>query len=193
MIKFLKIIILISLFPFSVVYAQDTVAIKTNILYGIGSLTPNIGFEIGIAKKGTIEGSFGYNPWNVNGNENNNKKLAHWLGEIEYRYWLEERFKGHFFGFHTLGSQYNISQHNILSVFDSNYRYQGYALGGGISYGYQLILNKNWNIEFTLGGGIIYFDYDKYNCKTCGAKIGNETKLILAPTKAGISLIYLIK
>ena len=38
-------------------------------------------------------------------------------GEIEYRYWLCQRFSGHFLGVHVLGSQYNIAQQDLPLIF----------------------------------------------------------------------------
>ena len=87
--------------------AQD-IAIKTNLLYGGYTYTPNLSLEIGLGKRSTLDLGGGYNPWNLDGTAENNKKLVHWLGEIEYRYWLCQRFSGHFLGVHVLGSQYNM-------------------------------------------------------------------------------------
>ena len=63
----------------------------------------------------------------------------------------------------------------------------------GISYGYSWILGKRWNIEATIGFGYAYSNYDKYDCATCGRFKGSQDKHYFGPTKAGISLIYIIK
>ena len=73
------------------------------------------------------------------------------------------------------------------------HRYEGWATGIGISYGYTWILGKRWNLEANIGAGYIYTKYDKYECKTCGRFKGNQKKHYFGPTKAGISLIYIIK
>ena len=96
--------------------AQD-IAIKTNLLYGGYTYTPNLSLEIGLGKRSTLDLGGGYNPWNLDGTAENNKKLVHWLGEIEYRYWLCQRFSGHFLGVHVLGSQYNIAQQDLPLIF----------------------------------------------------------------------------
>lgn len=54
-------------------------------------------------------------------------------------------------------------------------------------------LGKRWNLEATIGLGYIYTQYDKYECATCGKFKGNKDKHYFGPTKAGISLIYIIK
>ena len=62
-----------------------------------------------------------------------------------------------------------------------------------MSYGYQFILGRYWNLELNVGIGYARLKYDKYECRTCGEKVGTESKGYLGPTKAGISLIYILK
>lgn len=176
--------------------AQNNVGIKTNLLYGIGTFTPNLGLEVGLGERTTLDISAGYNWFNLNGTPNDNKKLIHWMVQPELRYWLCQKFNGHFFGLHALGSQYNISQHDLPFIFGKDsekYRYEGWAVGAGLSYGYQFILGKRWNLEMNIGVGYARLRYDQYECKTCGDKVGSSSKNYFGPTKAGISLIYIIK
>ena len=65
-----------------------------------------------------------------------------------------------------------------LSVFDDTdkYRYKGNFYGGGISYGYQFILGRHWNLEATLGIGYARVDYKKYECKECGDMVEKSKK-----------------
>lgn len=135
----------------------------------------------------------GYNPWTLN--KDDNKKVKHWMVMPEFRYWLCERFNGHFFGIHTGFAEYNISGVRIpfQNKSTQEHRYEGWATGIGISYGYTWILGKRWNLEANIGAGYIYTKYDKYECKTCGRFKGNQKKHYFGPTKAGISLIYIIK
>lgn len=176
--------------------AQNNVGIKTNLLYGAGTFTPNLGLEVGLGERTTLDISAGYNWFNLNGTPENNKKLIHWMVEPELRYWLCQKFNGHFFGLHALGSQYNISQHDLPFIFGKDsekYRYEGWAVGAGLSYGYQFILGKRWNLEMNIGVGYARLRYDQYECKNCGDKVGSSSKNYFGPTKAGISLIYIIK
>ena len=57
--------------------AQDRFAVKTNLLYGGVARTPNLGVEIGLAPRWTLELSGSYNPFNLNGSDADNKKLVH--------------------------------------------------------------------------------------------------------------------
>ena len=82
-------------------YAQ-TIGVKTNLLYDATS-TLNLGVEVGTAPKWSLDVSGNFNPWAFN----DNRKMKHWLVQPEMRYWLCERFNGHFFGIHAHGGQYN--------------------------------------------------------------------------------------
>ena len=188
----IPLLMVLFLFPVAVLQAQDY-AIKTNLFYGGYTLTPNLGVEVGIRSRSTIDVGFGYNPWNYEGSETNNKKLVHLLGEVEYRYWLCEKFNGHFFGIHALGSQYNISEHELPLLFgkgSKDFRFEGWAVGAGISYGYQFLLGKHWNIEANVGVGYAYLSYDKYDCKKCEPVLSSAKRDYFGPTKAALSILY---
>lgn len=177
-------------------WAQEEVGIKTNLLYGGYGLTPNLGVEIGLGRRTTLDLSAGYNWFNHSGNRNNNKKRIHWLIQPEFRYFLCEKFNGHFFGVHALFSQYNIGGLNRPMLFgkgSKEFRHDGWAGGAGVSYGYQLMLMRNLNLEFNIGVGYARLKYDKYNCPKCGTKVEDgKTRNYFGPTKAGISLIWII-
>ena len=82
--------------------AQDF-AVKTNALYWV-STTPNIGFEVGLGKKTTLDISAGYNPWTLDRSGEDNMKFKHVKVDPEFRYWFCERFHGHFIGVNALYS-----------------------------------------------------------------------------------------
>lgn len=172
-------------------WAQD-IGVKTNILYWATS-TPNLGFEFGLGKRTTLDLTGGYNPWTLD--REANRKIRHWMVMPEFRYWLCERFNGHFFGVHSGYAFYNLSGVRIpfRGKSTKDHRYQGWATGLGLSYGYNWILGKRWNLEATLGFGYVYTNYDKYDCATCGKFRGSQDKHYFGPTKAGISIIYMIK
>jgi len=164
----------------------QTVAVKSNLLYDATS-TINLGLEFGLSPKWTLDLSGNYNPWQFS----DNKKLKHWLIQPEVRYWTCEKFYGHFLGLHGHYAEYNVGGIKLFGL--DKYRYQGKLYGGGISYGYHFILNKRWSMEASIGVGYARLEYDKYYCEKCGDKIGDYKTNYIGPTKASLSLIYIIK
>lgn len=173
--------------------AGDDVALKTNLLYDAG-LNPNLGIEFGLAPKWSLDISGQVNAWTIS-----DKRWRHWLVQSEARYWLCERFQGHFFGIHALGGQFNVGNVNdnmkyIFLGFDdlSKKRYQGWMAGGGIAYGYAWVLGKHWNLEAEIGVGYIYTKSDVYPCAECGSKEReNYSHSYVGLTKAAINLVYI--
>jgi hypothetical protein len=144
-------------------------------------------------KKGTFNFTAGYNPWRLNGNGENNRKLVHLRLEPEYRYWLWERFNGHFLGVNAFYASYNISGRNVPFLFDEEYRYDGLAYGMGISYGFHWMINAAWGVETYVGVGAARLSYDRFDCLKCSIFLNHTNETYFGPTKAGISLIYIIK
>lgn len=175
------------------VKAQD-VAVKTNLPVDV-SATVNAGLEFGLSNRWTLDLSGSFNGWSTSGE----KKWKHWMVQPELRYWLCDKFSGHFFGFHLHGGQYNLGGLNngikfLGTDFSklSDYRYQGWFAGAGIGYGYSWILNRRWNLEAEIGFGYSYTRYDKYECAGCGEKVEQDrTHHYVGPTKAALNLIYI--
>jgi len=180
--------------PASALTAQTppAFAVRTNLLYW-ATLTPNFGIEFGLSNKMTLNLTGGYNPWNLEGSEENNKKLVHLIVEPELRYWFCERFNGSSVGIHGIYADYNVGQYDIPLLFEKAYRYEGTAYGGGISYNYHWMVAKHFGVEFNIGAGFAFMKYTKYNCGKCEDEVGKFTKSYLGPTKIGINLIYVIK
>lgn len=190
--KSLYSILLIVLTAFS---ASAQWGVKTNLLYD-ATTTLNLGAEVGVAPKWSIDLSGNLNPWKLP----DDKRIKHWLLQPEVRYWLCNRFAGHFFAAHLIGGQYNMNGYsldklNFLGADDQfpmkDYRLQGWMAGAGLAYGYTWILNRRWSIEAEIGFGWVYTGYDAYRCSNCGKKVGpNRHRNYVGPTKAAVNLIY---
>ena len=169
-----------------------TWAVKTNLLYD-ATRTLNLGVEFGLARRWTLDVSGNYNPWTFS----ENRKMKHWLVQPEVRWWSCTRFSGHFVGFHAHGGGYNWGGMLPWGIRPGegfrNHRYQGWLAGAGVSYGYHWTLGNRWGLEATVGVGYAYLDYDEYPCERCGRKTGSATEHYFGPTKAGITLIFMIK
>ena len=185
--------LLMALFAGMFALAQK-VALKTNLLYD-ATATVNAGIEIGLAPRWTLDISGNFNDWTMS----HNRKWKHWLVQPEARYWFCERFSGHFIGIHAHGGEYNFGNlKSGIKFLGSDFskltdnRYQGWYVGGGLSYGYAWILGKHWNLEAALGIGYIYTRFDKYPCAECGEKIEEDASHhYFGPTKLALSIVYL--
>ncbi len=167
-------------------------ALKTNLLYW-STVTPNIGAEMSVSDKSTIQLFYGLNPWKT-GSEG--KSIRHWLLMPEYRYWFCGVFDGWFIGGHLMGGQFNMGNVDLnlpWGILDQleDHRYEGWFVGGGFTFGYQWVISKHWNFEASMGVGYDYIKYDKYDCGVCGTKDKSGHTNYVGPTKAALSFIYL--
>jgi hypothetical protein len=174
-------------------YTQEHIAIKTNLLYGAVTYTPNLSLEYGVGERTTINLTGSINYWNMRNTLNKGEKLAHWILQPEFRYWTRQRLSGHFFGVHALYSHYNIGGKNLPMLFgkhSDNYRYEGASYGGGLNYGYSLPLTSRIALEFEIGAGYMHLDYDQYHAYKCGKFIQPDSRNYFGITKAGISFVW---
>ena len=95
---------------------SQVVAVKTNTLYD-ATTTLNLGVEVACNKHLSLDISGNYNPWTFS----DDKSIKHWLVQSELRYWLHERFNGHFFGVHVLYADYKVAGKTLLNVMKSDY------------------------------------------------------------------------
>jgi hypothetical protein len=168
-------------------------AIKTNIVYD-ATATVNLGVEVGLAPKWTLDISGNLNAWS----KNEATKWKHWMVQPEARYWFCDSFSRHFIGVHAITGAFNIGGiNNNISFLGSDFsvlknrRYQGYAYGAGVAYGFAFMLSKHINLELEAGFGYAYFDYDVYDCGYCGRRIGEGGHHYFGPTKAAVNLVFL--
>ena len=158
--KILLILVLMASCLFSTTHANaQDVGIKTNLLYD-ATTTINLGVEVGLAPRLSLDLSGNLNLWTWK----NNMKWKHWMAQPELRLWTCQRFAGHFFGVHALAGQFNVGNIpipenvHILGVHWgtlADTRYEGWGFGAGLAYGYALPIGKHWNMEFEIGAGAL--------------------------------------
>ena len=186
-------IVSICLVVASLTASAQNVVVKTNLLYDIIA-TANLGIEFKVAPKWTVDISGNLNAWTFS----DNKKWKHWVLQPEARYWLCERFNGHFVGAHLVGGIYNMGNWNTDFTFLGTdfgqlkeHRYEGWLVGAGIAYGYHWMLGRPWSVEAEIGIGYVYTQADKYECPRCGEQLeNNKPHHYVGPTKAAVNLIY---
>ena len=177
--------------------------LKSNLLYD-ATATINLGLEFSLEKAVTLDVSGNYNPWRFD-----DKQWKHWLVQPEIRYWTCEKFEGSFFGLHGHFAEFNVGGFGFLPVAGyadgkgfiggnsheeslKHNRYQGTLYGAGVSYGYQWIIGKRWNIEATIGGGFAVVDAERWPIAECGTVTKLDRKVYWGITKVGVSLIFFI-
>ena len=85
-------------------------AVKSNLLYD-ATATINLGVEMELSKKWTLDLSGNYNGWKFG----DDMRWKHWMVQPEARYWLCEKFNGHFLGVHAHYADYNVGGIKFLS------------------------------------------------------------------------------
>ncbi len=171
----------------------QSAAIKTNLLYDATG-TINLGLEVGLASRWTLDISGNYNDWEVL----DNRSWRHYLVQPEVRYWFCDRFAGHFMGLHLHGGEvdfYNLdngikflgSDFSILS----DHQLKGWFVGAGIGYGYAFILGEHWNLELELGIGYAYTEYDTYSWPAKQKISDDRSHNYFGITKVAVGISYL--
>lgn len=161
-------------------------SLKTNFVEW-AVFAPNASVEYGLAKHWSVDLDAGFNGWN----RPNNKKYRFMHATGEVRYWTDEVFHKGFWGIHATAGSFNINKVKTLFFpFEKDYRYQGTFYSLGVGYGRRWNIDGHWDIEAEVGFGYYYANYNRYNCETCGAKLDENKKGFLAPTKVAVNLVY---
>ena len=88
----------VTLFASTLLYSQ-VVGVKTNLVMDAMKII-NLGAEVGLSKKLTLDLYANYNPWKYK-----DQKMMKMLAiQPELRYWFCDKFNGHFVGFHVHGA-----------------------------------------------------------------------------------------
>ncbi|KAA4659701.1 DUF3575 domain-containing protein, partial [Bacteroides ovatus] len=110
------------------------------------------------------------------------RRYALWEVAPEVRYYMGEKKAWH------LGAMFKAGQFNYKL---SETGKQGDLMGGGITAGYQLRLNKVLALDFNLGLGYLNADFEKYEViDDVRVRRGNETKDWFGPINAGVTLVW---
>lgn len=159
-------------------YSQ-TVAVKTNALYWLAA-TPNIGLEVAMGNRVTLDLEGAYNPWTFK----DDKKMRFWLAQPEVKYWFCEKFEGHYLGLHLHGAQF-------YGGFCDK-RYDGYLAGGGLTYGYDWIISPHWNLELAAGVGYAHLWYKESDRRIPCIKCFEEKEGdYIGLTKLSLAFVYI--
>ena len=155
-----------------------TLSLRANLLRW-ATLTPDLGIEWRINPSWGIQVNGSWTSWTWSGND---RRYALWEVAPEVRWYLGKEKCGY------IGAMYKAGQFNYKL---SETGKQGDLMGGGITAGYQLRLNKALDLDFNLGLGYLNADFEKYEVID-GVRVrrGNETKNWCSPINAGVTLVW---
>jgi hypothetical protein len=160
--------------------AQQYHSLSTN-LAGWASASINLEASLSLGRQVSLHLPLRYNPFVFSGG----RRFQHLTVTPGLRYWPGGLYRKGFAGFHLLASRYHAG--NLWNKF----RYDGMALGAGLSVGYAYRLSERWRFEWEVGAGMLWADYDKYHCKPCGAFLGHESGFRFVPTRVAANIVYL--
>ena len=153
-------------------------SLRANLLRW-ATLTPDLGVEWRICPSWgiAVNGSWTSWTWSDKGH-----RYALWEVAPEVRYYMGEKKAWY------LGAMFKAGQFNYKL---SETGKQGDLMGGGITAGYQLQLNKALTLDFNLGMGYLNVDFEKYEViDGVRVRCGNETKNWCGPINAGVTLVW---
>jgi hypothetical protein len=153
-------------------------SLRANLLRW-ATLTPDLGVEWRICPSWGIAVNGSWTSWSWSDKD---RRYALWEVAPEVRYYMGEKKAWY------LGAMFKAGQFNYKL---SDTGKQGDLMGGGITAGYQLRLNKALDLDFNLGLGYLNADYEKYEVID-GVRVrrGNGTKDWWGPINAGVTLIW---
>ena len=153
-------------------------SLRANLLRW-ATLTPDLGVEWRICPSWGIAVNGSWTSWTWSDKD---RRYVLWEVAPEVRYYMGEKKAWY------LGALFKAGQFNYKL---SETGKQGDLMGGGITAGYQLRLNKALALDFNLGLGYLNADFEKYEVID-GVRVrrGNETKDWWGPINAGVTLVW---
>ena len=143
------------------------------------TLTPDLGLEWRICPSWGIAVNGSWTSWSWSDKD---RRYALWEVAPEVRYYMGEKKAWY------LGAMFKAGQFNYKL---SETGKQGDLMGGGITAGYHLRLNKALDLDFNLGLGYLNADFEKYEViDDVRVRRGNETKDWWGPINAGVTLVW---
>ncbi|MBO4434979.1 MAG: DUF3575 domain-containing protein [Bacteroidales bacterium] len=174
--------------------AQNTWAVKTNVLHDVSTLSLNVAGEYAFKPQWSAELSASTNLWGSWGGS----RLEHVLLQPEVKYWFCEKFSGWFVDAHAIGGFANVGKFWDLSKIGPrcpdlrNYELRdALMLGLGVGGGYDFILNRHWNLELEGGLGYMFITGDEYDGATPELLLKGSKFDYFGPTKLAVSIVYL--
>ena len=145
-------------------------------------MSPNLAVEARLSRRLSLQMSFAANPFSFKVLDT---RLTNYRIEPELRYWFNRPMARHFMGLAFSGGAFNLRLREHC--------YKGNGFAAGLTYGYALVLNRHWNVEFTLGLGLARvwgYNYLHQNGQPVNS---NMDRWVPVPVGTGISFSYILK
>lgn len=171
---------------------KTILALKTNLLYDIASLT-NFSVEAPVYKDRLSILYYHQFPWWTWGAADNEycTRFLSIGGEARVWFKTKERFNGHFLGAYAESGKYDFEYQRSIC-------YQGEFYTAGLSYGYAMPLGRCLNLEFSISAGYASIQYRGYTPSEDYEILWRDPNKVgrmhyFGPTKAQVSLAIPIR
>jgi hypothetical protein len=161
-------------------------SVQTNALYWLG-IVPNVGVEFYLGKNWSVDANWYYSWWK------NDNKSWYWRtygGDIAVRKWFGKSANKMSLTGHHVGAYAQMLTYDV-EVGGRGFQADRWNWSAGVEYGYSLPISYRMNIDFTLGVGYHWGEFDEY-LPIDGHYVWQATKSrrYVGPTKAEISLVW---
>ena len=168
----------------------QTVAVKSDLLTGGMLASPNLGVELSCRnvlrwRPGFITTPFRQEETGAGNTGSYSRSCA--TGCASYG--------GHFFGANLMYGVYNVAKARLPFGLFKGIRSERYE-GDLREWEYHTAITSSsprWGLETSIGVGFLHTGYERYRCSHCGERTGSGNRNLVAPTKAAISIVYMIK
>ena len=165
------------------------VGLKTNLFYDIAAV-PNLGLEFYLGKNWSIVGNWMYSWWF------NDSAPYYWQtygGDLAVRKWFGKASRKKPLTGHHVGVYGQMITYDFLKDNKGGIQADQWNWAAGLEYGYSVPLARRLNMDFTLGAGYHWGEFDEY-IPLDGHYVWQATKRrrYIGPTKIEISLVWLI-
>ena len=155
------------------------VAVKTNLTDWM-TASPNLSAEFTLSNRLSVDVSATATPFKYKPDF----YFRHIRLQPELRYWLVSPLNRHYVGITA-----------FYSTYDVGYKERGYfgdSYAAGLTYGYDWILSRRWNLEVSAGVGAIRYRLARYTPGTPHPQ-PNDAGWIVAPIKVAVAFVYVLK
>lgn len=169
----------IFIFFFTLPSFSQRVALHTNGVDWL-TLSPNLGAEFAFSPRMSLDVSVAGCPFAIS----DNVYYKHLRIQPELKYWPGSLMAGHYIGVTA-----------AYTTFDIGLKRKGFygdAYIAGLTYGYNWILARRWNLELSAGLGAAYYRMARYAPGTPHPQ-PNENGWKVVPAKLALSLVYILK